>query len=79
MAENWEWKIGARRFEAKNWEWKIWGRKFEAENWGGKSLQNFPPQFFFRKICISPEILTFLYSLPETSAADLEMVIKQRY
>ena len=49
MAENWEWKIGARRFEAKNWEWKIWGRKFEAENWGGKSLQNFPPQFFSGK------------------------------
>ena len=27
MAENWEWKIGARRFEAKDWEWK-----FGAEN-----------------------------------------------
>ena len=43
--ENWGQKIWGQRLGVE-----IWGRKFEVENWGGKSLQNFPPQFFSRKI-----------------------------
>ena len=84
-------KFGAKIYGGKlgveNWGQKIWGQKLGVENlgqkiWGGKLGRQITSKFsttIFLPENILLKILTFFYSLPETSADDLEIVIKQRY